>query len=159
MTRFRQALREAGALLVIAAALGMLYAAAKERGVFAKTQPSLSLTGSGPNTPSMTTREEAWSLFRTGSALFIDSRHDFDYREGHITGAQNLPLKDFDAKKSLLNDVPKDRTIVVYCDGAECNSSIELAVKLMNGGFKNVRIFFGGWREWLEAKYPTEKTP
>lgn len=159
MIRLKQALREASALLVVAAALGLLYAATKEVGVFAKADPSRSLPGSGANTPAMTTRDEAWSLYQTGSASFIDSRHDFDFNLGHIAGARNLPLKDFEAKKALLDSIPKDRTIVVYCDGAECNSSIQLAVKLMNGGFTNVRIFFGGWREWLDANYPTEKTP
>lgn len=113
----------------------------------------------GANAPQMISTDEVWSLFQTASALFLDSRHDFDYRAGHIKGAVNVPLKDFDLTKSPLKDVLKDRLLVIYCDGAECNSSIELAVKLSREGFKNVRISFSGWREWVEAKHPTEKTP
>ena len=98
-------------------------------------------------------------MYQTGSALFVDARHDFDYKLGHIKGALNVPLKEYDGTKSLLASVPKDRLIIAYCDGAECNSSIELSAKLMNDGFKNVRIFFGGWHDWLSARLPTEKSP
>ena len=159
MNRFREALREALTLLVVAAAMGFIYTAATEKGVFARTVPTVPATGPGANTPQMISGDEVWSLFQTGSALFIDSRHDFDFKAGHIKGAVNLPLKDFDFAKSPLKDVLRDQLLVVYCDGAECNSSIELAVELMKVGFKNVRISFGGWREWVEANHPTEKTP
>lgn len=159
MIRFRQALREAWALLVVAAALGFIYTAATEKGLFARTTPSTTAASIGVHAPQMISSDEVWSLFQTQSALFVDSRHDFDFRAGHIKGAVNAPLKDFEFAKSPLKDVLKDRLLVIYCDGAECNSSIELAVKLTKEGFKNVRVSFGGWREWLEANHPTEKTP
>lgn len=107
----------------------------------------------------MISRDEAGSLFESGSAVFVDARHDFDFNLGHIKGAINVPLKDYDVKKSALDGIPKDRTMIAYCDGAECNSSIELSVKLMKDGYKNVRIFFGGWREWVDANLPIEKQP
>jgi rhodanese-related sulfurtransferase len=155
LIRLRQALREAMALLVVAAALGFIYTAATEKGLFART---ISGAAAGATTPQMISAEEVWSLFQSGSALFVDSRHDFDYRAGHIKGAINVPLKDFDVSTSALRDVARDRLIVIYCDGADCNSSIELAVKLAKAGFKNTRISFGGWREWVEAKHPTEQS-
>lgn len=107
----------------------------------------------------MISRDEARSFFESGSALFVDARQDFDFSLGHIKGALNVPLKDYDVKKSAINGIPKDRLIIAYCDGAECNSSIELSVKLMKDGYRNVRIFFGGWREWVDANLPTEKGP
>lgn len=152
-------MREASTLLVVAAAMGFIYTAATEKGLFAPLPPPSPAAVQGAGAPQMVSRDEVWSLFQTGSALFVDSRHDFDFKAGHIKGAVNVPLKDFDFAKTPLKDVLRDRLLVVYCDGAECNSSIELAVKLMKEGFKNVRISFGGWREWVEAKYPTEKTP
>ncbi len=107
----------------------------------------------------MISRDEARSLFESGSAVFVDARHDFDFNLGHIKGALNVPLKDYDAKISALSGIPKDRMMIAYCDGAECNSSIELSVKLMKDGYTNVRIFFGGWREWVDANLPIDKRP
>jgi 3-mercaptopyruvate sulfurtransferase SseA len=46
--------------------------------------------------------------------------------------------------------------LVAYCDGQECNSSINLALKLDSLGYSNVKIFFGGWREWTNSSQPTE---
>jgi rhodanese-related sulfurtransferase len=158
LTRLRQATREAILLILVGASLGFLYSAATEKGVFARQAPAGPVGGAGVATPQMISQEEVWSLYQTGSALFIDSRHDFDFRAGHIKGAVNVPLKDFELQKSPLKDVLRDRLLVIYCDGAECNSSIELAVRLAKEGFRNVRISFGGWREWVEAQHPTEKS-
>ena len=105
----------------------------------------------------MISRDEAWALFQTGIAVFVDARHDFDFKLGHIRGAINIPLKEYDERKSALSGASMDRVIVAYCDGAECNSSIELSVKLMRDGHRNVRIFFGGWSEWKAANLPAEK--
>jgi 3-mercaptopyruvate sulfurtransferase SseA len=91
--------------------------------------------------------------------MFVDARHEFDFKLGHIKGAINVPLKDYDLRKSVLNGTSPDRVIIAYCDGAECNSSIELSVKLMKDGHPTVKIFFGGWKEWEAANLPVEKTP
>ncbi len=158
MTRFRQALREATALVLLAAALGFIYTAATEKGLFARTTPAKTSLPVGAHTPSMISRDEAWSYYQAGTATFVDARHDFDFKLGHIKGALNVPLKDYDLRKSALDGIPPDHLIVAYCDGAECNSSIELSVKLMKDGYTNVKIFFGGWREWEAANLPIEKT-
>ena len=157
MTRLRHALREAGILLLVAAALGFIYTAATEKGLFARPAPSKTTSRGGAEDPSMISRDEAWALFQTGVAVFVDARHDFDFKLGHIKGAINIPLKEYDERKSALSGVSMDRVIVAYCDGAECNSSIELSVKLMKDGHTNVRIFFGGWSEWKAANLPSEK--
>ncbi len=159
MNIFRQGLREAGLILLLACVLGFSYTATMKKGLFAEspkkpttTQPSVS------NGPQMIHLEEAKSLFESGTSLFIDARHEFDYKLGHIKGAMNIPLKEFDTRKDTLNTYPKDNSIVVYCDGVECNSSIEFAAKLFADGFTNVKIFFGGWKEWTANQLPTEKT-
>ena len=157
MSRLRRASREAAGLLLAATALGFIYSAALEKGVFG---PSLTTaaqrSATSPLAPVMIPLDTAESLFKAGGALFLDTRHEFDYRLGHIEGAINVPLSEYDAKKSVLGTVPKDKLIVVYCDGAECNSSIEFAAKLFSDGFTDVKIFFGGWREWQLAQLPTE---
>jgi len=159
LIRFRLALREAGVLFLVACALGLVYTAATEKGMFARTIQSQTALRADVPAPSMISRDEARSFFEAGPALFVDARNDFDFNLGHIKGAVNVPLKDYDVRKSALREVPRDHLIIAYCDGAECNSSIELSVKLMKDGYRNVKIFFGGWREWVDANLPIEKTP
>lgn len=154
----RQALREALLILVAAAALGVLYTAATEKGMFA-TASGASALHTGEFAPVMIHLDEARTFFEAGEALFIDSRHAFDYHLGHIRGAVNLPLKEVEEQKLPLPSTPKDHMLIVYCDGAECNSSIELSSKLFQAGYSNVKIFFGGWREWEEARLPVESSP
>ena len=157
----RQAFREAGMLLFFATALGFLYTAATGKGLFAdpasasSVEPAKTATPlTGDHAPVLISLDEARNLFESGEVLFIDSRHEFDFQLGHISGAVNIPLKEIENKKDSLSSVPKDRLLIVYCDGAECNSSIELSSKLFQSGYSNVRIFFGGWREWEAARLP-----
>ncbi|MCX6142904.1 MAG: rhodanese-like domain-containing protein [Ignavibacteriales bacterium] len=159
MTRLLQALREAGVLLLVATALGFIYTAATEKGLFARPAPTLPANTAGLLAPTMVTRDQAHAYFNSGKALFIDARHDFDYKLGHIRGAINIPLSIYQTKKAVLDTIPKNRLIVAYCDGAECNSSIEVSVKLAKEGYTDVKIFFGGWREWMESNLPIDKSP
>jgi rhodanese-related sulfurtransferase len=159
LTRFKEAVREAGILILVAAALGFIYTSATEKGMFARSVRTKSPQNANVPAPSMISQDEARAMFDAGRALFVDARHDFDFKLGHIKGAISLPLKEYDLKRSVMTGQPKDRLIVAYCDGADCNSSIELSVKLMKEGFQNVKIFFGGWRDWVDAGLPVEKQP
>jgi rhodanese-related sulfurtransferase len=146
-------------LLLVATALGFIYTAATEKGIFAPAPAALPTLPAGITAPAMITREQAQAYFESGVALFIDARHEFDYKNGHIKGAMNIPLRMYEKKKDLLESVPRSRLVVVYCDGADCNSSIELSATLAKEGYTDVKIFFGGWRDWTSANLPVEKTP
>ena len=101
------------------------------------------------------TLAEAEELFSRGEAIFIDSRPQEDYRKGHILRALNIPFEE-KKKNDLIaqHPLPQDQTLVVYCDGAECQSSVELAKILHQRGFASLKIFFGGWEEWVQAGLP-----
>lgn len=100
---------------------------------------------------------EAEDLFNSRSALFIDSRQTDLYLSGHIFGALNLPYGEDETESLLLElDRPPEDTLVVYCDGEECRSSVHLARRLHETGFLDVRIFFGGWKEWIGSGLPVE---
>jgi rhodanese-related sulfurtransferase len=152
--KIRQSLLEAFLLIVAAVCLGVAYTFVTHQGFFFKTQAVQSAAVSNLE---MITLAAAKDLFTSSNTVFIDARHEFDYQAGHIRGAVNLPLKMFDAQSARLNNILKDKLLIIYCDGAECNSSIELAVKLTESGFTNVKVFFGGWQEWSSAKLPIEK--
>lgn len=159
MSLFQQGIREAAWILLTASVLGFSYTATFKKGLFRDTsKDSVTLLDrTNANLP-IIDLATARGLFESGSALFVDGRYEFDYKLGHIKGAINIPLKDFEVLRASLASLPKDKTIVTYCDGAECNSSIELAAKLFTEGFTDVRIFFGGWNEWNAHQLPTEKS-
>ena len=158
MTTYRQAVRESALILCAAVFLGLSYTFLTGKGFFSKPKTTVEPVSLGPP-PSSISLPEAKTLFENNSALFVDARHFFDFRRGHIRSAINIPLAELDNRSETIATLPKDKTIVVYCDAAECNSSIELAAKLYERGFGGVRIFFGGWQDWISNHLPTETNP
>ena len=101
---------------------------------------------------------EAEELFSMNETLFIDSRIAEAFKAGHIYGAVNIPFED-KIDTIILDElsVPKEKSLVVYCDGNQCQSSVGLAKLLHDQGFTNIRVFFRGWKEWQMEGLPVEK--
>ena len=97
---------------------------------------------------------EAEDLFVGENAVFLDSRAEEKYLEGHILGAINIPFEGGEhiVEEQLL--LSRQATLIVYCDGNECQSSVLLAKVLSEYGFEDIRVFFGGWAEWVAAGLP-----
>lgn len=150
------ALRESFVIGSAAVVLSFSYSFVLNKGIFAPP-PALAPAPKTAVAPEFISFDEALALHRTNAALFLDARHPYDYRLGHIPGAINVPLKDFSLNHSPLSTMPRDTLLVTYCDGADCNSSIELATKLSQEGFTRVRMFFGGWNEWQTHHLSTEQ--
>lgn len=106
--------------------------------------------------PKAITLEQAYTLFNK-DVKFVDSRDEADYIIGHITNSINIPFDDFDNHKQKLEKLSKEKPLVIYCAGTDCDLSHLLANLLFEQGYKQVYVFFGGWNEWLNASYPTEK--
>lgn len=99
---------------------------------------------------------EAGALWSRGAATFLDARRPDDYTAGHIAGAFNLPVEEFEQRyPDLAPLLTSDGLIVVYCDGAECDLSHDLAVKLRALGYRQVRVLVNGWTLWRQAGYST----
>ena len=58
------------------------------------------------------TVEEAKKALDEGKAFIIDARAEEAYKAEHIKGAVNIRHDNLDAR---LKDLPKDKTIIVYC--------------------------------------------
>lgn len=102
---------------------------------------------------------EAEDLWAMGAGAFVDARPAVAFREGHIPGARNLPYES--ASTRLPADIlaiPPERTVIVYCEGGDCRSSLDLAKLLHDRGFRDLRIISGGWDEWKRAGLPEERT-
>jgi rhodanese-related sulfurtransferase len=102
---------------------------------------------------------EAEDLFAGGGAVFLDARPESEFREGRIAGAMNVPFETTDRKAigDLVPRLPAGKSIVVYCAGGDCLSSLGLARLLVDAGVEEVRVFLGGWAEWTAAGLPGEK--
>lgn len=105
--------------------------------------------------PQAITLSQAYALFKR-NVLFIDARDEADYIVGHIAKSVNIPFDDFDNHKSKLESISKEKPIVIYCAGTECDLSILLGNLLFSQGYKQVYVFFGGWDDWVNANYPIE---
>ena len=58
----------------------------------------------------------------------------------------------------MLKKIDKKQQIVTYCAGSECDLSIVLGNVMFDRGYKKLYVFFGGWNDWLKAKYPIESS-
>lgn len=145
--------RELFFTLLLAAILGFGYSFFTKQGYFSR--PPVAAEQSNLKIVSL---PEAKAAFDAHSATFIDARHEFEFLEGHIQGAINIPLTHLDQHANLLDHMSKENRLIVYCDGVACNSSIELAAKLLEHGFSHVEVFYGGWQDWTNAGYPIEQS-
>jgi rhodanese-related sulfurtransferase len=99
--------------------------------------------------------EEARDLFSGSQAIFLDARSPEFYELGHIAGARNLPWEEFAQHyPQVVADIPKDATLITYCDGEGCQLSEELALALLTEGYANVRVLVNGWSRWTGAGLP-----
>lgn len=159
MQTFQTAIREALLILAAAVLLALTYTGITQKGLFSRPEPLSISSESGVSTaPETISIEEAEELFASGRAVFIDTRDEFSYREGHIRGAIHISLDELPLKTESLRALAAEKILVPYCDGARCHSSMEFGGRLFAAGISEVKIFFGGWEEWTASRLPTEKS-
>ena len=91
--------------------------------------------------------------------VILDARHQEFYDAGHIPGAVSWPLAQVqDARDKFVSTVKEKSTpILVYCSGFDCTDSHYLAAMLMKNGFLDVKVFPGGWQQWVDMGFEVEK--
>lgn len=88
-------------------------------------------------------------LMASAPYYLIDARGAEKYAEGHIGNAVNFYGAEAQARiPDMLTNVPRDRVILIYCDGGECELSHHVADVLKQFGYGPIFIFTGGWAEW-----------
>jgi rhodanese-related sulfurtransferase len=81
--------------------------------------------------------------------FLIDARTPESYAKGHIGNAVNVYGGEVESRiPELLGMVPKDRAVLIYCDGGECELSHHVANALKGFGYGPIYIYTGGWAEW-----------
>lgn len=103
------------------------------------------------------TVEEAEELWRAAGAVFFDARREPDFERGHVPAARSLPAAAAEKKlPPTVLDLSRDGPVVVYCEGGDCQSSLLLARRLHDRGFRDIRVLTGGWADWTRAGLPVE---
>lgn len=106
--------------------------------------------GTGGGLPSTTSVDEAYSMYQDG-AFVLDVRTVEEWNEFHAPGTTLIPL---DQLASRVDEVPRDRPIVVVCRSG--NRSDEGRDILLDAGFTQVTSMDGGLNEWRASGYPIE---
>ena len=104
--------------------------------------------------------EEALRIFQSHQALFVDSRDRKDYDKDHIPGAINLPQRKWvEVWPEMRSQLPRDRTLLLYCYGGHCGLSTRQGKRLLSEGYDSFLILDHGWEGWTKAGFPTERHP
>lgn len=82
--------------------------------------------------------------------LWVDARSVADYEETHIPGAVRLSLDEWEGGVfEVLERVPVEGWVVVYCGSRQCGASREVADRLREEmGLDRVKVLHGGWEAW-----------
>ncbi|MBU6301382.1 MAG: rhodanese-like domain-containing protein [Verrucomicrobia bacterium] len=96
-----------------------------------------------PHAVSRAEVRERWN----DEVLWIDARSAAAFEAGHRDGALRLPPDEWNELLPDLFDqiASADRPIVVYCDGAKCGKSKDVATRLREVGVGDVFHLRGGW--------------
>jgi len=94
----------------------------------------------------------AAAAVESGRALLVDTRKLASWEHGHIAGALHLPATAIDDR---LDDLPRDRTLIVYGWGPGCNGATGTARTLLAAGL-DVRELLGGYEYWVRNGFATE---
>ena len=84
--------------------------------------------------------------------FLLDVREEYEYQDGHIKGAVNLPLREILGKKDSL---PKDKDIYVYCRSG--HRSADAVNFLKSLGFEKVHNIEGGFIDISFNEYHKDK--
>ncbi len=86
--------------------------------------------------------------------LLVDVREESEWAQGHLPGAVHLGkgIIERDIESKVPDPAAK---IILYCGGGF--RSALAADNLQKMGYRNVESMDGGWKGWVEARFPTEK--
>lgn len=153
-------------IVFLSLVIGVVYNSVSKEGITVRGNWSTKTVSDSLIVPYSYTREDpqaislsqAMAYFQAHSTIFLDARLEPDFKAGHIPRALNLPFEEFERYYPKVEPLlSKAKTIITYCDGTECEASLFLARLLKTKGFRNLKIFFGGWTEWSKAGLPVQK--
>jgi 3-mercaptopyruvate sulfurtransferase SseA len=89
----------------------------------------------------------------------VDPRPAKSFGAEHIPGAKNLTLPKVDPKADRDPMIQQYDNIVVYGDDPGSAPARGMTKRLLAVGYKHIRFFAGGLKEWKSRGYPTDLAP
>ena len=97
--------------------------------------------------------DTAHAQWQDGRSCVIDVRPNDQYREGHIPGAYNMPLRELGEDLTVLPE-DLDTPILSVCQRG--NASLSGVLVLKSLGYRDVKSIVGGTLAWREKGFDTE---
>ena len=101
-------------------------------------------------------REELRQKVEGGEVfVLVDALPPIAFAASRLPGAVNIPPEAVEGMADLrISDL--DTEVVVYCANPDCESSVEVAARLVALGYRNVKHYSGGKDDWRAAGLPLE---
>jgi rhodanese-related sulfurtransferase len=87
--------------------------------------------------------------------VLVDALSPMSYAMSHLPGAINI-TPDWVDDRARRRIPSLDTEVVVYCADVTCDSSVAVAKRLIELGYRNVRHYAEGKRDWVNAGLPLE---
>jgi rhodanese-related sulfurtransferase len=87
--------------------------------------------------------------------VLVDALPPIAFAASRLPGAINIPPESVDGMAEL-RFPDRETEVVVYCANPDCESSVEVAARLVELGYRNVRHYSGGKEDWRDAGLPLE---
>jgi len=94
------------------------------------------------------------TLINREDALLVDVSPIADFEKGHIAGARNVVMSQFDPENKALAKV-RELPVALVCRNGSTSS--DAAKRLVKAGFKKVYWLDGGVAAWQQADLPLLK--
>ena len=94
------------------------------------------------------------ALVNRDNALVVDLRAISDFEKGHIAGAKNVQMSQFDPENKSLAPA-KALPVVLVCQAGQTAQTA--AKRLRKAGFAQVAVLEGGIQAWQSADLPLDK--
>jgi rhodanese-related sulfurtransferase len=89
-------------------------------------------------------------LSQSPRPFLLDVRTPAEYKQGHVNGAELIPLDELSAKKSR---IPKDREVICICESGSRSSAAARQLSSLGYHVSNMR---GGMSRWVRAGLPVK---
>jgi rhodanese-related sulfurtransferase len=101
-------------------------------------------------------RVSLWEKIERGEQfVLVDAFSPMSYAASHLPGAINIPPASVEERAP--RRIPDRATeIVVYCASVDCDASHIVAEKLLALGYRNVRHYAEGKKDWVQAGLPLQ---
>lgn len=97
---------------------------------------------------------EVTQLINQENALVVDLRDSSDFQKGHIAGAKNVQMSQFDPESKQLTPAKALPIVLVCQNGVTVDGA---AKRLKKAGFERVHVLEGGIAAWQQAELPLVK--